>query len=350
MSKVNKLTDDARLTLTADALKDKRLNNIDRDVLGALAIMSDGRMIDDNGMMDFLVYSDRIENDTLDVCLKECGVKVSTKTIYRSLGKLDKLGYIRYRKGVFSRQEKQFQYPQFELLAGVLDIPSERLAAVRETNSIVTDTEHSGIRKQERDKTLKKSSSETPVAVRENDNTVINDNIGVYGVPSETLDSVRKNDNTVTNQLTNTIVGNVSLDKLYNDTCTTNSNLQFGEITKTERTGSQIDWVSLDGRRKTFDNGFFSALDNPATKKSLTVSQLPMPVIRGWSCFKDKLTAMDFACLSQAKLILNFFIRNVSQEVSQEMQLQYRNITKNPSWRNIAAETYRNRKNNNNKQ
>lgn len=119
--KKQKLIEEIGLYLTEDTIADKSLNPIDLNVLAMLQYVANEKVPRYNKDGWFIIplgKNDKIKAVSLEEHLEDFEVKVTYRTIQRSISKLSLLKYIKYKQGFWNIETKKGCLPEIKILKG----------------------------------------------------------------------------------------------------------------------------------------------------------------------------------------------------------------------------------------
>ena len=107
--------------LTDEAKLDQRLNPIDRNVLAVLQFIKDGKGTNEDGFFDIILKTGDGISSSLQGWMKGFGVPCDYASIMRSINKLERFGYLIYKRGFFNKAIQRGYYPKVKILKGTVD-------------------------------------------------------------------------------------------------------------------------------------------------------------------------------------------------------------------------------------
>ena len=132
-----KLINEIQLMLTDEAKADKNLNAVDKNMLAILQYIKDGKANCSNWFNVLIKHPkgkwDDDEYTSVEKYFAEFGVKTDDITLYRSINKLQRLGYINYETGVY--YTKYGNVPRITLLKGTIGLNSCKDIPIAKNNS-----------------------------------------------------------------------------------------------------------------------------------------------------------------------------------------------------------------------
>lgn len=119
--KKNLIIPECEWVLTEDAKTDKMLNPTDKNVLAVLQCVFDKKQPFMDGYYAIIIKKSPNAEYSLQGDLENFGFQVSEATVWRSLNKLWRFGYIDYRKGFWNKTTNSGQPPKIRILKGTTD-------------------------------------------------------------------------------------------------------------------------------------------------------------------------------------------------------------------------------------